>query len=622
MSQYLPTDMATGDAFPPSSNMYKISFVVNDHPALYFQAELLLLSLECFARHKKEDILVQCTSLVNDTFLSFLKDNHYNYTIFEPYLDGKYCNKIKQLEAFQSAENFQGVFLLDTDVFALSPILPPNPHVFCGKIVDGPNPPLEVLSRIYEAAQLNHGQIVLPDWDWGKSTISGYFNGGFYYIPKKYIAVITEGWQKWATWLFARPELFQTNEQTIFVEQVAMSMAVSEAQIEYIPIASNYNCPIHHPGALRFFETNKPVFLLHYHRELNVFGLLNTESASNDAIISAIRKANAAIAAHADFSFFEQYRQSLIEPIQHTEKTRQLFEQLSSMIAQRRNKLNLIIHCGTPKTGTTSLQFFFHHNYQAFLDSGFLYPNLYLKTYAPKHQWLMRSLITADVEMLIRNFQVIFSELREDTHTIILSTEGVYNHWNDYSQEAKSFLSVLGELFNTEAWLWLRNPVSFIDSLYRQCLKNPQIVRACYGTDMSLPEMLQDKWFAGHLDYLGFVSEITSIFGRENVKVFQHTGDIIYQVEQTLKLNAPFKTPEKENIGLSDSAIEQLRIINRFPLTVEEKEECVNLLTTIDNITSRYPQPKKVEDNESIRLIHELSSLQMAALNRHHTAKI
>jgi hypothetical protein len=346
---------------------------------------------------------------------------------------------------------------------------------------------------------------------------------------------------------------------------------------------------------------------------LNVFGLLENVNASGETVRNAIETANSAIANQPGFCFYKEFRRALIELACFTKKTERLFSELSHLAAKRENRLKLVIHGGTPKTGTTTLQFFFHQNRQKLLEAGILYPEVYMNTYAPKHQWLMRSLILADEEILIRQFENIFSQLENDTHTIILSTEGVYNHWNDYGPEGKSFLGVLAELFSTEIWIWFRSPVSFLNSLFRQYLKNPQVVADCYGRDKSLEEMLQDSWFTGHLDYLGFVFDVESVLGKSNLKIFHHNEDILAQVQNALGLNTGWKMPERENIGLNETTISLLRIINRFPLNVEEKEKCVNLLTQIDRITGKYPQPK-TENTEVSCFIERLYALQRAVL--------
>jgi len=591
--------------------MFKVSFVVDKNPVLYYQAELLLFSLEHFAKQNKETILVQCTDEVDEKFLSFLRTNNYPFKIIEPYLDGKYCNKIKQLEAFYFDEKCDGVFLLDTDVFVLEPLIPYNSATFCAKVVDADNPPLKVLENIFDAAGLPHDQKAACDW--AGTTFASNFNGGFYYVPQKDLIAISEGWKKWATWLFARPALFETKEQAIHTDQVAMSMAICETGVGYKNLPSNFNCPVHSPDAQKYFNPDMPISLLHYHREINIFGLLNKEFSGNQQIEKAIEKANEALASQAQFIFFEGFRKSLIKPVVFSEKSNILHSKLSALNRKFNKKIRLILHGGTSKTGTTSLQFFFDRNHDELLKSGYFYPRVYMmNTFAPKHQWIMRSLIASDAELLFENFQAIFFQLPENIHTIVLSTEGIHNHWTDFSQESKSFLSILSEVFDVHFWVWFRKPASFMNSLYRQNLKNPKNEVSCYGQDLSLSEMLRDKWFLSHLDYLGFIYEMEAIF-KKNVSVFKFEGDIISVAKKRLNLRDGVNLNERENVGLSDAGIEMLRIINRFPLNAKEKEHCVSLLSKIDGILNNHPQMKS-ENSEAVSFINQTMAIQKHVL--------
>ncbi|MGH8497734.1 MAG: hypothetical protein ACRERV_02840, partial [Methylococcales bacterium] len=159
-----------------------VSFVVDGFASSYYQAELLLFSLKHFARHPENEIMVQCTNTVDERFLQFLKENKYNYKMIEPFLDRKYCNKIRQLEAFYNIEE-GNLFLLDTDMFALEPLGVPNVDLFCAKIVDTEKPPLTAIKRIFQQAAVELPEIVKTDWCLDNAlTIATNFNGGFYYI--------------------------------------------------------------------------------------------------------------------------------------------------------------------------------------------------------------------------------------------------------------------------------------------------------------------------------------------------------------------------------------------------------------------------------------------------------
>ncbi len=598
--------------------IYIISFVVDALDLHYYQAELLLLSLEKFGKVAKNNILVQCLDRVDKVFLDFLTDNGYKYRTIEPYLDGKYCNKLQQLEAFKDIEA-DGIILLDADMFVLQPFDIPNSKLVYGKTVDGPNPPLSVLKNTFHEANIDLPNIVNSDWDMKNNlTIECNFNGGFYYVPKGCIAKLSTEWRKWATWLYERSNLFETKQQSIHTDQVSMAMALTSINIPYGVLSANVNCPIHNNRTLTSFQFEKEVVLLHYHREISSFGLLNTKYAANEKILQAIGKANDAIADKGSYDFFLPYKLSLIKQIDISESLTDLEIKLSEMTKDIPQKLNLILHAGTPKTATTSLQFFFDDHYDELLENGILYPKVYIDTPAPKHQWLVGGLISNNFQMLLQKIESSLESVEANTHTVIFSTEGIYNHWQDYNENAKAFLVLLSKYFNVKLWVWFREPVSFIDSLYRQYLKNPRVKGIeCYGKDLSLNEMMEDDWFIGHLDYLGFLLDTQKMLGSENIEVFQLQGDIISQICIKLDLQIDTAQVKRKNLSLNNASISLLRIINQYTLSHEDKDTVVDYLYEVDKILDKYDN-RKMCNSDMVPAIKKFFSLQTSILAEHY----
>ncbi len=140
--------------------------------------------------------------------------------------------------------------------------------------------------------------------------------------------------------------------------------------------------------------------------------------------------------------------------------------------------LKLIIHAGTPKTGTTSIQTYLDKKQRKLRSKGILYPHNLERIKnpnAPKHQWFEKNLVTTHLEYFLENFKNIISQVKENTHTIILSSEGIYNYWWDFPVGSKAVLSELSKRFDIELWVWFREPLAFIEDYYKQCIRNPQI---------------------------------------------------------------------------------------------------------------------------------------------------
>ena len=595
-----------------------VSFLVDDLAIHYYQAELLLHSLERFTSVKKENIVVHCTNKVEEKFIKFLKLKSVNYKIIEPYLDGKYCNKLTQLDSFLTMDTaLDGVVLLDTDTFFLSDPLIKDREKIAGKVVDASNPSIKILEEMYAQAGLSLPKKIEVDWESVNSlTLSTNFNGGFYYIPTKDVGSINILWKKWAEWLYTRPELFETLAQSIHTDQVSMSMAITQSQLQTQAVATNNNCPTHNSSAARYFENDQPISMLHYHREINHFGLLSDQKVRAPLIMEAINKGNEAIASMTSNSFYEAYRRSLIVKPVRPNNFEEIEDRLRKISSKLSKNIKLILHAGTPKTGTTTLQFFWDKYQDILLEQGVLYAKRDTSSFAPKHQWIVGTLQSNNFTGFLDQFDEATQKRNENTHTILLSTEGIYNHWWDYSPEAKYFLYILGQYFELEIWVWFRDPVSFTESLYRQYLKNPQLQNIkCYGKDMSLNEMMENEWFTGHLDYLGFIQECEALFGDNHIKIFSMETDVVRTACNSLNVSVDNIKIERHNEKLSCTLIEALRIFNRSELPFKEKEALVNMLYKIDEKYSSFFTDSKV-CNGDIDKINTLVSKQYKIIKR------
>jgi len=270
--------------------------------------------------------------------------------------------------------------------------------------------------------------------------------------------------------------------------------------------------------------------------------------------------------------------------------------------------LKLIIHAGTPKTGTTSLQTYLDKKQRKLRGKGILYPhnikNIQNPT-APKHQWFEKNLVTTHLENFVENFKNIVAQVKEDTHTIILSSEGIYNYWWDFPEESKDLLRVLSKLFDVEIWVWFREPLQFIESYYKQCIRNPQLENnPCYGKDLSFAEMLEIDWFARHLDYQGFVDECQMIFGNNNVSAFKYEGDVVQEVIRKLGLATPSDNPTpRQNQSLNNASVALLRTINRYDIKAKDKELLIPHLKEINAVLESYARDTLIDGASHRRVL-------------------
>lgn len=271
-------------------------------------------------------------------------------------------------------------------------------------------------------------------------------------------------------------------------------------------------------------------------------------------------------------------------------------------------KLKLIIHAGTPKTGTTSLQIYLDKKHHKLRKKGILYPHNLEKIHnptAPKHQWFEKNLVTTNEVSFLENFRNIISQVTNDTHTIILSSEGIYNYWWDFPDESKSLLCELSSVFDIDVWIWFREPLAFIESYYKQCIRNPQIKNnPCYGKNLSFADMLDIPWFSQHLNYQGFVNECQELFGDNNVSIFKYDGDVVQEVLQKLGLATPHDNPTpRQNQSLNSASIALLKMLNHYDIKAKDKALLMPHLKEINTILDGYANESLLDDESRKRVL-------------------
>lgn len=279
----------------------------------------------------------------------------------------------------------------------------------------------------------------------------------------------------------------------------------------------------------------------------------------------------------------------------------ELAEQLKPFEKVHGQRIKLIIHAGTPKTGTTSLQTYLNKKQGTLRRKGILYPhNLesIKNPHAPKHHWFEKNLVTTHWMHLLDNFKNIMSQVNEDSHTIILSSEGIYNYWWDFPDKSKLILSELSGLFEVEVWVWFREPLQFIESYYKQCIRNPQVdSNPCYGKDFSFAQMLEIDWFSRQLNYQGFVDECKALFGKTSVTSSEYKGDVVQEVMQKLGMATPHDNPTpRQNNSLHSASIDLLRVINRQDVKTKDKERLMPQLKKMNEVFELYDQASLIDD--------------------------
>jgi hypothetical protein len=596
-----------------------ISMVVDGLPEHYYKAELLLFTLDRLAQVPAANILVQCVDRVDPAFIRFVQDRGHRCRTIAPYLDGAYCNKLQQLEGLEpELQGIAGLFLLDIDMVVLDRLELPVPETVCGKVVDAPNPPLPILQRIFAAAGIPRPADLPCDWGMGP-TVATNWNGGFLYVPTQWLNEVSTRWRHWGSWLFKHPELFDDPGQRVHTDQVALALALAAGSIPFAPLPANLNFPTHTQQLPSTFDSHQPLRVLHYHAGLDAFGLLQPTLKGCAALDTAIEQVNGLIAEQRIFRFFDGYKRDQARKARQPgagvattgEQLQTLLQQVGLLNGQRRR---LILHTGTPKTGTSSLQYSFDQHREVLRRQGILYPRSDGSTKMPKHQWLANCLVAADEAQFCQHLRAGLAEMDAATHTVFYSTEGLFNHWWDFPPAAKALLATLTQGFAVEIWVWFREPESFISSCYRQFLSNPRLERiAVYGRDLAVADMLDDPWFVRHLDYLGFVREAQSLMGEAAVQVIRYTGDTVATAVKRLGVSDWPGHETRQNPGIGAVGVDLMRRINRHPLTAPDKEQAMRLIKELDRLLSSHQTPFELSESDR-RRVQRMTALGGAVL--------
>ncbi|MGH6857562.1 MAG: hypothetical protein ACRECP_07970 [Methylocella sp.] len=272
------------------------SFVMDHDPRFTYEAWHLARSLIEQCGGDPSSIHVQCLPEVTARRRRIFGEFGCHVHEIARFGDGRYCNKLNQLESFRELD-FDRVVLLDTDMIATSDLRP-----FLGgaaiqaKIVDFANPPLATLEAIAAAAGLSKLPPVRGVDAGGDLTFEANCSGGFYSIPKELCAELSEGWRQWALWLLANMDPLLRVGRENHVDQISFWLAVQQGGLPFKAAPSNVNYFIHFDGAHAYFDDSQPIALLHYHSSsLTVLGLLEPQAHLDAAAQAAVAKANALI---------------------------------------------------------------------------------------------------------------------------------------------------------------------------------------------------------------------------------------------------------------------------------------------------------------------------------------
>jgi hypothetical protein len=276
-------ELAAGRAF--------YSCVIDYNARFHFDALRWFATLTRTAEVPAQNLIVHAVGDQTSNVLEYLNHKGVDVRTVDAFdARSPVCNKISAALALASGALPDRLYVLtDSDVaFAKDPSAAYRGSVLAAKVVDAPNPPLDVLREAFELARLEPPMLVAPDFDRSDRTIAGNFNGGLYVVPGSLLANLSEAWDRWARWLLDQGVLGRYSSH--FADQVAMAMAIAKEKIATANLGREWNFPTHIAEWIRADASAPSV--VHYHGRVDATGLISaTGSAEVDGVVADLNEA-------------------------------------------------------------------------------------------------------------------------------------------------------------------------------------------------------------------------------------------------------------------------------------------------------------------------------------------
>lgn len=240
------------------------SFIIDGGEAFARETRVFLTTL-LHTGVRPDRIVAHCTPNASPEAIGLAASRGVRISPIDRFLDGRYCNKLLQLDKLLETPASSYV-LCDTDLaFAgsLDPLLPARN--IRAKPVDFPNPPLEILERIRSAAGITTSPRLVPVTCAAASTWSVNCNGGLYVIPAAHAAEIGQQWKHFAVHIGDPPTILGNFRHHLDQVSFALAMLALRLDVETLPVEFNFPLHVAPHGTQFLFDEPR---VLHYHRLL------------------------------------------------------------------------------------------------------------------------------------------------------------------------------------------------------------------------------------------------------------------------------------------------------------------------------------------------------------------
>lgn len=260
-------------------------------------------------------------------------------------------------------------------------------------------------------------------------------------------------------------------------------------------------------------------------------------------------------------------------------------------------KRQLLLHVGSPKTGTSAIQFSLYSAREYLRSRGILYPEgLIQSAEDPKHQSFFGAIQSANSAKLAASLVKLQSELTDSLHTVVLSSEGFYHHMHEFRKGSWRLIEELGRRYSVRVIVYLRPQAPYLESIYRQYLKNPRGINAEFGSSMTIQELMAHPRIKQNLDYYDSIRQWAAVLGEDHILVRRYVSDIVDDFLSLLRVpkTKHFLEP-KRNLSVTRDMAELLRSINtsfddqRRAIIIANMERAIEKKTTRQDATFLSP---------------------------------
>lgn len=511
---------------------------------------------------------------------------------------------LRQLDAWN--ERFDagvaGTWLFSLGTAMSAPLVPPAEPVVAGKKPERELLPLPVVEQIFSAARVRFPAVTRCDADRG-TTVATHLDGGLIYVPRERSGALADEWRRCANAIASRPELAAVPERDRTVRDLSLALALAALDAPIAYLGANESFPLDAGVLPPSFDPSQPVRALRCGARIDEFGLVSARvrDASVDAAVASL---NEVLVEPSDTSSFARYKRAAARRTRPPElpSDHPFVTALAETAAAFGGRLRVVLHAGTPKTGTKALQLALYRERARLAELGVWYPPINVDPETKKHQYFIPLLEHGDGPGLAGALDDVVRSAPPQTRTIILSTEGFFNHWWDFPPSAKAMLRHLSSVADVEMWVCFREPVAFAIAQYAQLLRNPRVFSPAYGLDIGFDEMLENEWFVKRLDYYGFVLEVEDLIGAGNVRSFRYGRDIVDRIFRALGAGPPDDAHDTVNPSLRQPGVDMMRIVNRYDLPPDRKTLAAALVLQLDSLVGERAEPLRVSPEAERRV--------------------